>query len=412
MFSFGEILVIIVSFFGLYMSIFFFMTLFENMHKLGNPSLKRYFSVGIVVPAYNEETTIGKTIESLLKLDYPKDKLKIVVIDDGSTDKTYAVAKKYAKEKNVFVYTKKNGGKGSALNFALKILDTDLVGALDADSFVDKHALKRMIGYFENENVMAVTPSMKIYAPNNFLRNIQRIEYLFGILLRKTFAFMGAIHVTPGPFTIFRKFFFDKYGGYEEHNLTEDIEIALRIQSHNYIIENSLDAFVYTVGPKKFMPLYKQRVRWYRGFMDNVFRYKHLFGIKHGNLGAFMLPSAFISVFLIMLSTIYFLVVLVDNMITWFFNLKAINFDIFSLRFNLDLFYFDIGPLAMLAIIGLVFGITTILLAKYLAKEKANLKYSYIIYLCIYSFLFAYWWLMSVVYKCTNKKVIWGKTSL
>jgi cellulose synthase/poly-beta-1,6-N-acetylglucosamine synthase-like glycosyltransferase len=411
MLTFGDVLVYAVSFFGLYTAIFFLLTLYENRYQLGNPKLKRFPTVSIIVPAYNEEKTIAKTLESLLALDYPKDKLKILVIDDGSKDKTFKVAKKY-EARGVMVYTKKNGGKGSALNFALKKIDTELFGALDADSFVDKDALKRMVGYFENKKVMAVTPSMKVYSPKGILQSIQKIEYLFGILLRKTFAFMGCIHVTPGPFTIFRKYFFDKYGGYDEHNLTEDIEIALRIQSHDYIIENSVDAFVYTVSPKKFNPLLKQRLRWYRGFMDNVFNYKHLFSLKHGNLGAFMLPAAFISVFLILLSGFYFIFTFIKNSVKFYLNAQAVNFDIFDLNFKIDLFFFNLGPIAIISIVGIVGGITMILLAKHLSKEKESIKYSYVIYVFIYWVLYAYWWLLAIYYKTFNKKLVWGSKSL
>ncbi|MFH1505950.1 MAG: glycosyltransferase [archaeon] len=409
--TFEDILVYGVSFFGLYTAIFFFLTLYENRKRIGNPRPDGYPSVGVVVPAFNEETTVGATIESLLALKYPKDKLHIVVIDDGSKDNTLKVAREYEK-RGVTVYTKKNEGKGVALNFALERLDVEFVGALDADSFVDKWALKRMVGYFKDPKVMAVTPSMKIFDPKGILQRVQMIEYLFGIFLRKTFAFMGCIHVTPGPFTIFRKWFFDTYGGYDEHNLTEDIEIALRIQSHDYEIENSVDAYVYTVGPNKFLPLKDQRVRWYKGFMDNVFRYRHLFSLKHGNLGAFILPAAFISVFLVIIASAFFIFIYIKNAVRWYLNAQAVNFDIFRVSFNWDPFFFGFSPIIVISIIGLVVSITIIALAKYLSEEKTSLKYSFLIYVFIYGILYAYWWAMSVYYKAFNRKLVWGSKPL
>ena len=77
------------------------------------------------------------------------------------------------------------------------------------------------------------------------------------------------------------------------------IEVALRIQSNKMVIENSADAIVYTIGPKTFRALLKQRTRWYLGFMENVINYKHLFSYKYGNLGLFILPASFISVALV-----------------------------------------------------------------------------------------------------------------
>ena len=121
------------------------------------------------------EKTIAKTVKSLLNLDYPKDKLELMVIDDGSTDKTYEKARQFAKA-GVKVFTKKNAGKAAALNFALKKSTGDFFGALDADSFVNSNALKKMIGHFKDPKIMAVTPSLKVYNPKTILQKIQYIE--------------------------------------------------------------------------------------------------------------------------------------------------------------------------------------------------------------------------------------------
>ena len=339
--DFGDILIYITSYFGLFTAIFFFLTLFENRKKIKNPKYTRLPSVTIAVPAFNEEHTIAKTIKSLLRLDYKKKKIRIIVVDDGSLDKTYSVAKKFECE-NLKVYRKKNGGKGTALNFALEKTNTELFGALDADSFVRSDALKKMIGYFENPKVMAVTPSLKVYKPKNILQKIQYIEYLMGIFLRKIFAFLGSIHVTPGPFTIYRVSFFRKYGGYDSFNPTEDIEIALRIQEKKGIIENSVDATVHTVTPASFNELLKQRVRWYSGFTQNVMDYKHLFSYDYGNLGMFILPASFASVLLVVVSlfyTIYKIITrtIIQNLLNWnyidfdFWRLFDPNFDFFFL---------------------------------------------------------------------------------
>lgn len=409
--QFGEFLVYATSYFGLFTAIFFLFTMYEYKHKLKVPKAHKYYKVSVIVPAYNEEKTIKKTIKSLLNLDYPKDKLEILIIDDGSTDNTYKIAKKF-ENKNLKVFTKKNGGKGTALNFGLKKCTGELVGALDADSFVSRHALKRIIGYFNDKEIMAVTPSLKVYNPKTILQKVQMIEYLIGIFLRKAFALLGSIHVTPGPFSIYRKSFFDKYGGYDENNLTEDIEVALRIQSKKYIIENSETGSVYTVSPSSFRQLLRQRLRWYIGFTQNVIRYRHLFSKKHGNLGLFVLPGSFVSVFLVILLLFYSGFKFFRNTYRNLLNYYQIKFDLLTLLdLKLDSFYLNISTVMFLSILSLIAGLAIVYFAKKISKEKTRIKFSYVFFLMIYWVLFGFWWIASGVYKLSGRKVKWGKTT-
>jgi len=175
-------------FIGLYTAIYFIYSFFQHkkqvFEKAGFPN--KFYSTTIIVPAFNEEKTIIKTLKSLLSLNYPKNKLHIMVVDDGSTDRTYDIVKN-ANFSNVKIFKKKNGGKYTALNFGLERCNTDLVGALDADSFVAKNALINMVPYFDDPMVMAVTPSMRIHKPKGILQRIQAMEYLMGLFLRKVF---------------------------------------------------------------------------------------------------------------------------------------------------------------------------------------------------------------------------------
>ncbi len=164
----GYIILYISCYFGLFTSILFFLAFFENRDALKNPALKHFPKVTVAIPAYNEEKTIAATIDSVLALDYPKEKLEIIVVDDGSTDNTLQIIKQYG-GKGVKIFHKENGGKGSALNFALAKANGEFFTCLDADSFVDPDCLKKMLGYFENKQVMAVTPSLKIWNPRGTL---------------------------------------------------------------------------------------------------------------------------------------------------------------------------------------------------------------------------------------------------
>ena len=144
---------------------------------------KELLSISIIIAAYNEEKSIEATIKSALDSDYPKDKFELLVIDDGSTDKTLELAKKFEKE-GVRVFSKENGGKGSALNFGIKKAGGEIIFSMDADTFVDPKSAKNMVRYFKDERVVSVAPTLSIYNPRGFLQRIQHIEYLSGIFLR------------------------------------------------------------------------------------------------------------------------------------------------------------------------------------------------------------------------------------
>lgn len=407
----GMLLLYISAYFGLYTSLLFLLSFFQNTHRLSSPAPRRLPSVTIAVPAFNEQRTIAATLKSLLELDYPTEKLRIVVIDDGSTDGTRAIAEKFAQNAHhlSLIAKPKNTGKAASLNQALADCRTELFGALDADSFVEPASLKKMVGFFGDPQIMAVTPSLKIYQPATFWQKIQSIEYLIGVYLRKVFSYFGSIHVTPGPFTIFRTAFFRRHGLYDEHNLTEDIEVALRIQSKQYRIQNTIDATVWTVGPRSFRALIHQRRRWYVGFINNVLRYKHLFSKTHGNLGLFILPGAFISIGLAILLFGYVGFKTLDHLITFFQNLYAINFDILPwLRFHFDPFFITLDSLTALAIIALCSGIFVVWLAKKHSGDSPSISSKYVLYLVVYWVVFAIWWCIAFQAKAFRKRIVWG----
>ena len=408
----GVFLMYCASIFGLLCSFFFLSILVWARNNLESPKLKKYTKVSIVVPAYNEEKTIKKTLDSLLALDWPKDMIQIIVVDDGSTDNTSEMVRGY-KKKGILLIRQKNKGKGSAMNKGLKKAEGDFFVCLDADSIVDKHALKKMMGFFDNESTMAVTPTLKIHNAKTILDKVQKIEYIIGIYLRKTFSIINGLNVTPGPFTVYRKWFFDKYGGYDENNLTEDMEIAMRIQKHHYQVDNSLESYVYTKPASSFFDLMKQRVRWYKGALDNFINYRELFHPKYGDFGVFILPSCIISIIMIETLCAY---ILIKNIIEYsksIINWYHIGFDFSNLfTYNFDWFMFSIRPLVILSVVGFIMGIIIILIAKKIANEKNPIKLDFILYLMIYLFLFGFWWAIAIYYKITNKKIQWGSNKL
>ncbi len=246
--------------------------------------------VSIIVPAYNEGENIGDTIESLLRLDYPKDRYEIIVVDDGSTDNTYEVAKRYEGQ-NVRVIRKENGGKSSALNVGIKNARGEIIACMDADSVATPGALRTLVEYVVEEEADAVTPVMHVWKPKNLVEKFQWAEYIMSNVMRRALDALHAQYVVPGPFSVFRRDAFDKYGYFEEGNITEDMEMAMRIQANGGKLVHASDAIVYTKVPKTIPALIKQRVRWNLGFVDNALRYRKAIAQHGGDLGNFVFPA-------------------------------------------------------------------------------------------------------------------------
>jgi len=213
-----DMVISVFLFVSLFFEVFLLLTFIENKK---NPKDKKstsftdYPTATIVVPCYNEQKSIFGTIESLLALDYPKDKMKIMIVDDGSTDDSWNLIQKYKNNSLIQLFHKENGGKHTALNFAISQSKSDIIGCLDADSFVNPDALKKIASHFSNKKTMAVVPSIKVFEPKNVFEKIQKVQYEWGIFMRKTLSFLNALYVTPGPFSFFRKEVFEEVGRFD-----------------------------------------------------------------------------------------------------------------------------------------------------------------------------------------------------
>ncbi len=405
----SQIIPHIFLFAALYFQIFLLVTFFENKETIGKQASSintNYPSVAVLVPCYNEEKTVGGTIESLLALDYPKDKLHIVIIDDGSTDRTFEKMRSFEHYPQVTLLQKENGGKHTALNLGISYANTELVGCLDADSFVAPNALIEIVKCFDDATVMAVTPAVKVWNPKNILERIQRAEYNMGIFFRKMFGVMNAIQVTPGPFSLFRKKVFDELGGFKEAHNTEDMEIALRMHSKHYRIENAHTAYVYTVAPKTIKALYKQRVRWTSGFLNNVLDYRFmLFNKKYSHLGALTLPFSIISVF----SAVYMAGLILVHLIKYMLG-KLVQFQAVGIgwgKVQVDWFFLDTQSLAILTSITLVVTLFILFNGKKLSEGNMKPSSDILYFLLFYGFLAPLWLTKAVYNVAFSKKGSW-----
>jgi cellulose synthase/poly-beta-1,6-N-acetylglucosamine synthase-like glycosyltransferase len=330
--------------------------------------------VSVVVPAYNESKYLRECLDSVLAVDYPKEKMDIIVVDDGSTDDTLEIAKEYEK-KGMRVFTKENGGKGAALNFGLEKAKGELVATMDADSYLTKDTIKELIPFFVEKDVMAVTPSVKIREGGSWMKELQRVEYLMILFSRKLLSFIDSVPVTPGPFSIFRTKVFDEVGNFDEQNLVEDQEIALRIQSHHYKIRSSMTAGVYTEPPDNLKDLLRQRVRWQRGGFRNYWKYKYMIKPEYGDFGMYFVPLNFATI------TAFFLLMglMLYSSISTPYYAQYIWADAFGMSLG---FFTFIGA----------FVIATSILFLWLSVNSfkgENVKWRYLL-----SFMIFYWFLM------------------
>ncbi len=251
---------------------------------------KKIHPISLIIPAYNEEDVIGKTLENLKGIDYPSDKMEIIVVDDGSTDKTYEIARKF-KSNRLRVYKKDNHGKAAALNFGVSKAKNDFVAVMDADSLLEKDSLKNCMRYFDSGKVAAVTSCILCTKNDNFWERMQNIEMMLIASTRKLQEYANTVQATPGPLSIYRKGILVDLDGFDEENLVEDIEIAWRILKNGYEIKMALDASVYSIYPNSLKSWWKQRLRWSIGGIQTLVKYFSSFLDRETPVGNFLVPS-------------------------------------------------------------------------------------------------------------------------
>ncbi len=417
--SVPNIIFYILLFFSVYVQVFFFVTFLENRKRIitrsGKVSLAQYPSVTIVVPCWNEEETVYKTVRSLLDLNYPKDKVKIFLIDDGSTDNTLNILRQFDDSilyPNVKIFHKENGGKHTALNLGLLHTETDFFGALDADSFADRESLVRIMSYFEGHpETMAVAPSVVVDNPQTIIQNVQKAEYHMGVFLKKMLGFLGAINVTPGPLTIFRKRVFDELGPYKHGHNTEDMEIAYRMQKNHYKIEHCNDAYVYTNTPKTVHKLYKQRLRWIYGFINNTIDYRGvLLRKKYGNFSLFTLPTGVVSIFAVSYLFGRIIYTVSDFLYKKLIVYQTVGFnlnDSHSIFSNFDPFFVNAKATIFLVICIYSLVIFSMVFGKKMAEKKWSLSLSMFYFFPIFSIIAPFWLMKAVYNTILHRKPAW-----
>jgi cellulose synthase/poly-beta-1,6-N-acetylglucosamine synthase-like glycosyltransferase len=251
-----------------------------------------YPTLSVIVPAYNEEKVVARAIEALLEADYPSK--EIIVVDDGSTDRTLAIASSY---KGVKVLHKPNGGKYSALNFGLRFARGEIVVTVDADSIVGRDALKEIVKRFRDPKVAAVCGNIKVLNRVNWLTRCQALEYVTSInIFRRALDVFGAVTVVPGALGAFRRGVLEAGGLYDRDTLAEDFDVTVKTLKSGSIVQASSYAVAYTEAPQTLKDLYRQRMRWYRGNFQTIFKHRDAFtNPRYGFLQRLGFPFILIS---------------------------------------------------------------------------------------------------------------------
>lgn len=406
------ILVYAVWFLSTYFIVVFLLALLKNKDKLYySPNLdknKKLPKVSIVVSAYNEENKISDSIESLKLLDYPKDLYEVIIVNDGSTDKTKDVIAKYADGKNViFVDNKKNKGKAACLNQGISVAKGEYVACMDADSVVSKDILKKTIPYFKNDEIGAVTVSVEVKYVNNFLQKIIQLEYILGLsLFLRILSSFNCIIVTPGPFSIYKKSVLEKIGFFDVDNITEDLEIAYRIHKSGYKIANCMNTAVRTITPHNFRGLYRQRRRWYSGALLTLWQHKNILLRKKMGLYGYFVPFNYALITFglgLFLLSVY---LSVSNIIKNISLYSLTNYNFFSnwswefdfLKISIFTFFGIFGIISMIILV--TYGLSA---TKNHSKRKFSVYFGYLLLFVLYQFF----WFSSFFLALFKKKVRW-----
>ena len=251
--------------------------------------------VSVVVPAYNEEKVIVRTVQSLLAQRYPG--LEIIVVDDGSPDRTAeVVTRAFQKHPAVRVLRKANGGKASALNIGVREARGEIVVAVDADTVLAPGAIEALTVPLADERVGAVAGNAKVGNRINLVTRWQAVEYITSQNLdRRAFSLLNCITVVPGAVGAWRRQLVLDAGGFSEQTMAEDQDLTLTLLRHGWHIAYADQAIAYTEAPDTVRTLSRQRFRWSFGTLQCAWKHRDaLFRRRYGALGFVALPNAWI----------------------------------------------------------------------------------------------------------------------
>jgi len=226
--------------------------------------------VTVLIAAYNEEDNIAATIQSIMKQNYPG-YLEVILLDDGSKDRTVAIAKSLGFDNLRVLPMEKNGGKARALNAGLRVASCDLIITIDADTYLYESALENIVSRYLSDPAGTVAVAGAVFVRNsrkNLLTKIQEWDYFHGIaVVKRTQSLYQGTLVAQGAFSLYTKAALEEVGGWPEV-VGEDIVMSWAMLKKDYRIGYAEDAVVFTNVPESWRQFYHQRRRWARGLIE------------------------------------------------------------------------------------------------------------------------------------------------
>jgi cellulose synthase/poly-beta-1,6-N-acetylglucosamine synthase-like glycosyltransferase len=270
------------------------LAIFDRFHRRKSNFDPNYQpAVAVLIPAYNEAKVIERTVGSVLDSDYKN--LRVIVIDDGSTDATLEVTRAAFQNEiaagRVMVLTKPNSGKADALNFGLEQVTEELFVGIDADTLVAPDAISKLVPHFSNPRVAAMAGNAKVGNRVNLWTRWQALEYITSQNFeRRALNTLNAVSVVPGAIGAWRTAPVRSAGGYQHDTVAEDADLTMALLQAGYWVNYEDRALAYTEAPTKARGLMRQRFRWSFGIMQSV--WKHRAAVKQkGALGWVAIPN-------------------------------------------------------------------------------------------------------------------------
>lgn len=242
----------------------------ESFFRRKLPPIQSFPLVTIVIPCFNEEIGLRKAVASVKKIDYPN--LEILIVDDGSTDSTFEIARELESDFQVRLILQENQGKAFALNNGIQQALGDYYVCMDADSELSSNLLLDSIPFFEADpNLAAVAGSVEVGNDRTVLTAFQKLEYIVGLNFHKMAqSCLNLVTIVPGPIGVFKKNSVLKVGGYHTDTFAEDCDLSMRLLMEGYNIKYTGLIKARTEAPENFSSLITQRYRWSRGMIQAI----------------------------------------------------------------------------------------------------------------------------------------------
>jgi peptidoglycan-N-acetylglucosamine deacetylase len=251
--------------------------------------------VSVLIPAYNEERVIVRTVAAVLASEYPY--LEAIVVDDGSTDQTFPrLQETFGDDVRVLLIRQANQGKAAALNRALAEATGELVVTIDADTWIEPGTVAKLVRHFADPRIGAVAGNVKVANRDRWLTRWQALEYITSQNLEKrAFDLLNCITVVPGAVGALRRDLVREAGGFPAETVAEDTDLTLALRRRGWRIAYDEDAIGHTEVPDTTEALVQQRLRWTFGTLQALWKHADTLGRpRYGTLGWIALPNIFI----------------------------------------------------------------------------------------------------------------------